>query len=269
VPEKSLHIESRSVPANRAAIAAGVIVLAAVCANLNSLSVPFLFDDTRAITDNPTIRHLGALRAVLSPPHDGSAVMGRPLVNITLAINYAIGGTSVYGYHVFNLLLHICTGLALFGVARRTLLQPVLTARFGPIATEVALAVSLLWTLHPLQTESVTCVVQRTELLVGLFYVLTLYGFVRSTERGAALDWAPLAVASCVLGMASKEVMVTAPLMVLLYDRTFVAGSFRGAWRTRRTFYCFLGGTWLLLAALVANTGGSRGAAAGFGLGWL
>ena len=259
----------RATKRERAGLALGgaIVVLVVLATNANTLSVPFLFDDTRAITDNPTIRHLGALRDVLSPPHDGSAVMGRPLVNLSLAINYAIGGTAVRGYHAFNLLLHICTGLALFGVARRTLLRPGLTAKFGAMATELASVVSLLWMLHPLQTESVTCVVQRTELLVGLFYVLTLYCFVRSTEPGAALDWAPLAVASCALGMASKEVMVTAPLMVLLYDRTFVAGSFRDAWRARRTSYLFLGGTWLVLAALLVGVGGSRGAAAGFGLG--
>ena len=244
-----------------------VISLGTLAAYYNSLLVPFFFDDVLAISDNPTIRHLGSLGQVLSPPHDGSAVTSRPLVNLSLAINYALGSASVRGYHVFNLLLHTLTGLALFGVVRHTLLRPVLAKRFGAAASNLAFAVALLWTLHPLQTESVTCVVQRTELLVGFFYVFTLYCFIRSVEPGASLAWAPLAVGSCLFGMASKEVMVTAPLIVWLYDRTFVAGSFRAAWRARRVFYCFLSGTWLLLAALVADSGGSRGVAAGFGLG--
>jgi Flp pilus assembly protein TadD len=67
--------------------------------------------------------------------------------------------------------------------------------------------------------------------------------------------------------MASKEVMVTAPLMVWLFDRTFVAGSFVRAWRERRSLYLGLAATWLLLALLVAGYGGTRGPSAGFGLG--
>ena len=67
--------------------------------------------------------------------------------------------------------------------------------------------------------------------------------------------------------MASKEVMVSAPLIVLLYDRTFLAGTFRAAWNQRRRLYLGLAGTWLILIALLAGTGGTRGEGAGFGLG--
>ena len=73
------------------------------------------------------------------------------------------------------------------------------------------------------------------------------------------------------MGMACKEVMVSAPLMVLLYDRTFVAGSFCAAWRDRRGFYLGLAATWVLLFALVASTGGNRGGTMGFDVGteWI
>jgi tetratricopeptide (TPR) repeat protein len=153
---------------------------------------------------------------------------------------------------------------------------------------------ALLWAVHPLQTESVTCVVQRTESLMGLFYLLTLYCFVRGVDetgerqkaRGqrkeagdrsqekqsgfrplASVLWPLASVLFCLLGMASKEVMVSAPLMVLLYDRTFVAGSFREAWQQRRRWYIGLACTWLLLGYLVVTSGGNRGQAAGFELG--
>ena len=94
-------------------------------------------------------------------------------------MNYAVGGTIPFGYHVVNILLHTLSALTLFGLVRRTLILPGLRPRFGPAATPLAFSSALLWALHPLQTESVACVVQRTELLVGLFYLLTLYGFVR------------------------------------------------------------------------------------------
>jgi hypothetical protein len=86
---------------------------------------------------------------------------------------------SVRGYHVFNLIVHLLGALVLFGIARRTLLQPALRARFGSAATPLALAVALLWAVHPLLTESVTYVIQRAESLMGLCYLLTLYCFIR------------------------------------------------------------------------------------------
>jgi Tfp pilus assembly protein PilF len=133
-------------------------------------------------------------------------------------------------------------------------------------ATLLALAIALLWTLHPLQTESVTYVVQRTESLMGLCYLLTLYAFVRGAESPRPNRWYALTIAACLAGMASKEVMVSAPLLVLLYDRTFVSGSLREAWRRRRGLYAGLAATWLVLAWLVIATG-SRGGTAGFGAG--
>ena len=244
--------------------ACGVIVLAALIAYGNTFSVPFILDDRDAITDNPTIRHLWPIGPVLSPPGGGITVSGRPLLNLTLAVNYALGGIAVWGYHAFNLTVHILAGLTLFGIVRRTLtLQPALRKRFGTTALPLGLAVALLWVLHPLQTESVTYIAQRAESLMGLFYLLTLYCFIRGMELGAG-RWQVLAVVACVLGMATKEVMVSAPLMVLLYDRTFVAGSFAGAWRQRWRVYAGLGGSWLLLAYLVATGGQSGKGAAGF-----
>lgn len=249
------------------ALAGSAIVLAVFAAYWSSLSVPFFFDDSAAIVENPTIWRLQSLDAVFSPPHDGSGVTGRPLVNLTLALNYSWGGTTARGYHLFNLLLHACTCLILFGLVRRTLRQPVLGAPIGKAATSLAFAAALLWAVHPLQTESVTCVIQRTELLVGCFYLLTLYCFVRSAEPGSSPWWSTATVAACLCGMASKEVMVSAPLIVLFYDRTFVAGTFREAWGRRRGLYLGLIATWLLLGALLVSVGGSRGTAAGFGLG--
>ena len=138
--------------------------------------------------------------------------------------------------------------------------------------TFLAFAIALLWAVHPLQTESVTYIVQRAESLCGLFYLLTLYCFIRGASRGrdwglGIRDWdqprAPdsnpqslipnpflwyaAAVLCCFLGMATKEVMVTAPLVVLLYDRTFLAGSFVHGVRAAKWLYRSLAAGWVLL----------------------
>jgi protein O-mannosyl-transferase len=267
---------------------AAVLILAALGAYWNSLNVPLLLDDRSSITDNPSLRHLGQIGDVLSPPPTGTTA-ARPLLNLTFALNYAAGGTSVRGYHAVNLLVHICAGLALLGIVRRTLLSPGLRPRFGEAALPLAAFAVLLWTLHPLQTEAVTYISQRAESLMGLFYLLTLYCFIRSIRSGFTEDneghevsgpkhgsllsslpsvrtpgseprwnanksWLILSVATCFCGMATKQVMVTAPVVVLLYDRAFVSGSFRAALANRRWYYVSLTTTWLLLGLLMHHS---------------
>jgi len=248
-------------------LAGALLGLAAVAAYHGTFSVPFLFDDRTAILDNPTIRQLWPLTSALSPPNDGSGVTGRPLVNLSLALNHALSGEAVWSYHALNLLIHLGTGLALFGLVRRTLRQPAVPERLRADALPVGFTVAALWLVHPLLTESVTSIIQRTESLMGLFYLLTLYGFIRGVQSARPSGWLGLSVAACLLGMTAKEVMVSAPLVVFLADRTFVAGTFRAAWRQRWRYYLGLAGTWLVLGWLVLHAGGSRGTAAGFGLG--
>ena len=244
-----------------------VVAAAGLLAYHNSFTAPFMFDDVLSIRENPTIRHLWPIWQPLSPPTIGANVGGRPVTNLSLAVNYALGGYNVWGYHALNLAVHILAGLTLLGVVRRTLRQPALRERFGAVANELALAVAVLWTVHPLQTESVTYLSQRAESLMGLFYLLTLYCFIRGTASPRAGLWFTLSIVVCLLGMATKEVMVTAPVMVLLYDRTFVAGSFRSAWMQRRRLYIGLGGTWILLAYLLTSVH-NRGVGYGFGITW-
>jgi len=244
-------------------LAAGVIVLATWMAYANSFWVPFLFDDQQTITFNPSIRQLWPLGPVLSPPA-GGGTSGRPLANLTLAVNHAIGGDAVVGYHAFNLAVHVLAALTLFGIVRRTLLSPLSRERFGGLALPLAGVCALLWALHPLQTEAVTYLSQRTESLMGLCYLQTLYGFIRASESATPRSWLTWSVVACLLGALTKEVIVTAPLLVLLYDRTFVAGTLREAWRRRKGYYAALAITWVLLAWLM------RGMAArhvGYGLG--
>jgi tetratricopeptide (TPR) repeat protein len=255
-------------------LAGSGLAVVAAAAYSNSLGGPFVFDDLPAIEANVSIRELWRLNQVLAPEIDGGVtVAGRPLVNLSLAINHAIGGDAVTGYHAFNGLAHLCSGLLLWALARRTLQLPALAGRWGGVAMPLAWTIAALWLLHPLQTAAVTYIIQRAEVLVSLFYLATLYAFVRSVEsvgqdqrsRPTAAGWQILSVVACMAGMACKEVMVTAPLMVLLYDRTFVAGEFREAWTRRRRYYMMLAATWLMLAGLVAGTQG-RGGSAGFGI---
>lgn len=252
-------------PARRATVvAAAVIVAAAMAAYANSLAVPYLFDDAWSIAENPTIRRLWSWSVLRPPP--AVTVGGRPVANVSFAVSYALHGLDVGGYHAGNIAVHALAGLVLLGLLRRVFETPALAPGFGGAASSLAFASALLFTLHPLQTESVTYVVQRTEALAGLFYFLTLYAFLRSTTAARPRRWEVAAVLASLLGMGSKEIMASAPLITLLIDRTLVAGSFREAWARRGGLHLALHATLGLLAVLVLTTG-DRGETAGFAMG--
>jgi protein O-mannosyl-transferase len=254
-----------------------------------AIKAPFDFDDGLAITENASIRRLWPPTAPLHTPPLGTAVSGRPIVNYSFALNYAFNRSfgvpqapatespaQTISYHVVNLLLHVATALLLLGVIRRTI-------RFGRVpedwreASERIATISAgIWLLHPIQTEAVDYVSQRTELLVSFCYVGTMYAAIRAWQQEPAtrkeaseigrrtIAWSFLSVILCLLGMGSKEVMITAPLMVVLYDRAFIAERWSELWRNRarRWLYVGLFATTTWVVALVS--GGGRGGTAGF-----
>jgi Flp pilus assembly protein TadD len=239
---------AQEIPTHGPVLFGGAVIAASVViAYRGTFLVPFLFDDESSVVRNASIRRLGA--AFLPPLN--ATVTGRPVLNLSLAVNYALGGTSLWGYHATNLAIHVLAALALFGIIRRTV-----AGRGCRRATAAAFSAALLWSVHPLLTGAVTYVAQRAESLMGLFYLTTLYCFIRGagSRAGGSFPWFALSVASCLLGMATKEVMATAPLIVLLYDRTFVACSFGEALRRRWKVHGALAATWALLAFLVIST---------------
>ena len=234
----------------------------------NALDGPFVFDDLDSIPKNSTIRNLADWRAVLSPPATGITVQGRPLVNLSLALNYARGGLEVRGYRLANVLIHLLAAWTLFGLVRRTLELEGIAPRWRERASPVALATALLWAVHPLATAAVTYVVQRAESMMTLFYLLTLYGLCRAHGSRRSVFWLAVSAGACFLGTASKEAMASAPLMALLYDRLFLSGSFGRALRRRTGYYAALTASlalavWLVLGS--GNRGGTVGLASGMG----
>ncbi len=237
----------------RAPVAIGIIIAASVLAYHNSLGGPFIFDDITTIPENSTIRSLWPIWTALSPPKGGTPVQRRPIVNLSLAVNYAIGGLDVRGYHVFNLAVHILAALTLFGVIRRTLGLSVVPEYIAAASLPLAFVAALIWTVHPLATEAVTYIIQRTELLAGLFYLLTLYCLIRGASASRSVWWNVAAVAACALGMGSKEVVVSAPLVVLVYDRLFLCRAFKEVFHRRWGLYLPLASTWALLVMLLGH----------------
>jgi tetratricopeptide (TPR) repeat protein len=263
----------------------------------NSFSAPFELDDDPSIVRNLTIRHLGSGAWLFPPAHAGETVGGRPVLNLSLALNYAAHGLDVRGYHVANLAIHLGGALLLFGIVRRLAGYSDVRARLGVSSAWLAWCVAAIWAVHPLQTQAVTYIVQRAESLMSFFFLLTVYAFVRAaegvTDPGIAtslrpalagtraapanvstrrtLAWSVLSVIACAAGMATKENMVAAPVVVWCFDRAFFSRGFSAAFRQRRGYYVALAATWVPLATLVLGTGGNRGGTSGFDVGvrWL
>src|SRR5262245_59502176 len=157
----------------------------------------------------------------------------------------------------------------MFGIVRRSLQGPRLRDRFGTQANGLAAAVAVCWAVHPLQTECVTYIIQRMESLMGLSLLLTLYCVIRGYQSPRRSWWYATAVICCALGMGSKEGMIIAPIIVLLYDRIFLAKSWAELWKQRSALYAALAATWLILILLViANTARVGGLIGSTGVSW-
>lgn len=244
------------------------IVCAVAGTYWSSLSGPFVFDDGFAIIGNASIRQWWRVRDVLSAPY-GSPVSGRPIVNLSLAINYAFGGVDVLGYHLWNVALHGLCALLVFACVRRTFTLPSLRTSWGQSSVALGFATAMVWALHPLNSEVVNYVTQRTESMMALCFLLTMYASIRAFEAREIAPtheskWKGIAVLSCALGMGCKESMVVAPLVVVLYDRTVLFTSWKDTFAARRGFYGALASCWIVLAGLNWSWAGElRGQAAG------
>ena len=252
-----------------------VVVVAGLAAYGDSFHGRFFLDDLPAIKENLTIQQDWA--AAFHPPGDGQTVTNRPLVNLSLAANFKLAqkisgdGFAMPGYHALNITVHLLAGLALLGLIRRTLELPKMRDRFAEAALPVAFMAALLWTVHPLQTGSVTYVVQRAESMMGLFFLVMMYCYVRGITARPWLWW-PLAILAALASGYCKEVAVTAPVVVLLFDWVFVVEKPKDwlhelkspPWRG--LLYAGLTAV-ALFVAWRAYQAGTRGFSAGFGTG--
>ncbi len=246
---------SGSATSGRTLLAVSVLLAVVVVAVYwSSLGGCFILDDEASILSNPHLQGEHSLVSALRPPLQapGAPRWRGPVIGLTLAINHRLGGLDPWGYHLLNLLAHLLAALAVLGIVRRTLQLSGLRERYGDVALGLALTSALLWAVHPLLTDSVTYVIQRTTVIMGLFYLVTLYAVIRGAIAARPGPWYVAAVITCLLGMLTKEAMVTAPVLVVLYERIFLAGSWGKVWRSRGRLHLSLASTWIALGWLVA-----------------
>ena len=266
-------------PSKSIACFSAIIALAVIAAYSTGLRTPFQYDDLSTIVENDSIKRVSDLQLALSPPPNTTPTSGRPLLNLSFAIDYAMTGLNAIGYHVTNIALHLVAALLLFGIVRQTLRLP--RVGLGSHADLIATAAAAIWAVHPIQIGAVTYISGRSDVLMAVCYFAVLAAAIRALPfdfaQGKPLDsaqgkrsprasaWTVVAIVACAMGMACKESMVTAPIAVVLYDRVYIHDRFATALRERWRLYAGLAATWVVLAFLLIDA--PHSASAGFSTG--
>lgn len=203
-----------------------LIVLVGVMAYSNTLIAPFYFDDVNVIVGSPIVKDLSyfyspsKLNSIYSDYKENLLILmnSRPFGYLTFALNYKINGLNVFGYHVVNIVIHLANGILIYLLTRQLLPSQQKSNSF------IGLLAGMLFASHPLATQSVTYIVQRFTSLATMFYLFSLLMYLKfkdSNGRRSSIAYYSLAMISASLGMLTKEITFTLPIMVTLAEMVF------------------------------------------------
>ncbi len=203
-------------------ISARVKALALICVcgviiYFATVHSPFIYDDAHAIEDNPYIKNLSKFQQMVGVQN----IFNRSILLFTFSVNHAIGQLDVFGYHLINLMLHLCVGIMLYFLTMEllTIENPALTPTFQ----RLPLAVSLIHIFNPINVESVTYLSSRSSVLVTLFYLSSFYLFIRfvnskeKKKKWKNIHYPIVILFLFYLGLGTKEIIVTLPIIAVLY----------------------------------------------------
>jgi hypothetical protein len=265
LPRGAQYISVPTSDRGRRLVEAAALVAVVALVYARALPGPFVFDDRASIVENESLRSLWPLGAVLAQPAE-LTTSGRPIVALSFAVDHALYGLDARGFRITSGAIHAVCAILLAAVVRRTLRSPRLAERFAAHAEPIAFSAALLFAVHPLASEVACYASARTESLMAAFFLATLYAAIHARTSERPWGWIALAIGCCALGMASKEVMATAPVVIALYDVVFLRAPDAGERRVRTVLWTGLAATWAVLLVLVL--GQPRSESAGFAL-WV
>jgi tetratricopeptide (TPR) repeat protein len=196
-------------------------IIAAVCLIIysNTFGSGFYFDDGYNFTENFLVKN------IFRPGLIWNYNPTRFITLFTLSFNYQIGGLNPAGYHIFNILVHIAASILVFRLAKLTLGLPGIKEKTENVnADYAALFIALIFAAHPLQTQAVTYIIQRAASMASMFYIASVlfYAEYRLKKGGkGGAEFYILSLISCLLGMFTKEIVFTLPLMIVVYELLF------------------------------------------------
>ncbi len=188
----------------------------------SNLDGPFIFDDSR-IQNNPQLHVTDLSLHNLIKAGFESSPKTRPVAYISFALNYYFHDFQTQGYHLVNICIHALAAILLFLLIRTTLGLEPLRAKYGP-HTWLPFAAALIWAVHPLQTQSVSYIIQRMNSLSAMFYIMSVYLYARGRLASVpGRKWLLVsgAVLAGLLALGSKETAATLPFFIFLYEWFF------------------------------------------------
>jgi len=208
-----------------------IVVLSIIIVSIysNSFDCSWHFDDEANITDNPNL-HLRELswenirRALFSnrkTPH----VPYRPIACLSFALNYYFGGLDVFGYHLVNIFIHLISSIFLFLFIYHTLNLPNLKEKYAAHSYSIALLATIFWAINPVQIQAVTYIVQRMASLAGMFFILTMYLYLKarlSSSRKQSFLFLAICLLGFLLAIGSKENAAMLPVVIFLYEALLI-----------------------------------------------
>jgi protein O-mannosyl-transferase len=204
----------------------------------NCLEGPFLFDDiiTKEKGVAPSVERALSILWLANQ---------RIVPDLTFAICKWWQGTTTASYHVVNVLIHCANGILLFLIVNSTLSGKRLAYRYGDRAPFLAAIIVVLYLVHPLNTESVSYISQRMQSMMSLFQLLSLLALIRSYANDRPEYWQFTAVLAFILSIDSKPHSVAMPILAILYERIFLADSWRSILARSWRMYC--GFAWVMV----------------------
>ncbi|MCX6175423.1 MAG: tetratricopeptide repeat protein [Ignavibacteriales bacterium] len=197
----------------------------------NTIRIPFYFDDLDSVVRNPLIKNLQnftTLPAILD-------LNPRFISYLSFALNFHYGGLDVMGYHLINILIHLINTFLVMYLTHLTLCTPLLKDKYDKQAkTLFIFMVGLVFVAHPIQTQTVNYIVQRMTSLATLFYLLSLCSYIKAKfvsanvsiniiiRYGLIVLLLAFSLLAAIMGLWSKQIVVTLPLIVILYEVMFL-----------------------------------------------
>ena len=183
----------------------------------NSFDCTFHFDDIISIVNNDAIKDVSDINTIWK------SNSRRFIAYLSLAINHHFGALNVWGYHFFNLMIHLTTSLLVYWLMFITLKTPNVKSLI-PVKDHqwIALVVALIFVSHPLATQSVTYIIQRMASMVTLFYlfaiILYLKGRLNQGSTSLSIGYFITALIAAIFALFTKENAFTIPLVILLVE---------------------------------------------------
>jgi Flp pilus assembly protein TadD len=232
----------------RHTIHVGLIALATALVFSNTLHNSFQLDDYYRVVDNPGIQSVAPVWRHFTDPRTMSTLdritQYRPLLPLTLSINYALGGYDPVGYHLVNLFIQIVASVLVYFLVLELLEHWSGFAAAESHRSRLALFVSLLFAVNPVSGILVNYVSSRDLLLMQAFLLASFLAYLRMRRKGiSAFRWTGV-LGLLALSLLSKTNSAVAPLLILAFELTAGRESPRSAalWRRALPFAVVVAG---------------------------